>query len=321
MSISSLGAAEVPVGSLGGDSVSEGGSADSLFIRDIHERREQKRQELEKGDTESDDDEAGGLIHDLLRHFRYCCANRKKGRFASSSPAAAAAAANGGPAVLAAAAGKGPARAKTYSVSGSSSSSSTATRNALVDKYIGDKAHLVAWRIVLGQAAGHRRGLAPGEGPSWGAPGEPGGPPILTSNKAAWAACTWCVRLENNERMTGKMIGEILAAAETQKGTLDIMHAIEETVQFKTLLFVRRVDGPNPEDVLGDFNSMFLEEIHQSPGRKGVSPGGAIYAVLHACRVVALYIRRHGELIDYAAFNVMPNEKELFPPSFMGFKS
>ncbi|XP_026192912.1 uncharacterized protein LOC34622955 [Cyclospora cayetanensis] len=185
MSVSSLGAAAVlPGGSSRSDSVSEGGSADSLFIRDIHDRRERKRLELEKELTDSDED-SGGFFHDLLRQFRHCCAGRKKSRLAYGEGAysgVATAAADG----FAAAVAKGPPRARTYSgsVTGShsGSSSSTATRSDLADKYIGDKAYM-------------------------------------------------------------------------------------------------------------------------------------------AIRIVGMYVRRHGELTEYAAFNVTPNEKELFPPSFLGFKT
>ncbi|OEH77903.1 hypothetical protein cyc_06887 [Cyclospora cayetanensis] len=328
MSVSSLGAAAVlPGGSSRSDSVSEGGSADSLFIRDIHDRRERKRLELEKELTDSDED-SGGFFHDLLRQFRHCCAGRKKSRLAYGEGAysgVATAAADG----FAAAVAKGPPRARTYSgsVTGShsGSSSSTATRSDLADKYIGDKAYMVTWRIVLGQPAGSLRAPMRGEGALSAEP------PTLTPNQAGWAACAWCVRLENNERMSGRMIGELFLAAESQRASVDVAHAVKESSQFQTLHFSRRIDGPNIEDVMGDFNGMYLEEIEQPAslakgGGGGKEPsrgaaGVAIYAVLQAIRIVGMYVRRHGELTEYAAFNVTPNEKELFPPSFLGFKT
>ena len=232
MSVSSLGAA-VPAAYEETVSASDGGSVDSLFIADIHERREDKRRQLEAEETDSDEGDRG-IINDLLRHFRHCCASRKKGRYA---PAAAATAAASAPSAAAAAAAstlaaatKGPTRAQTYSVSGSSSSSSSssssAARSTFVDRYMSDLAHVVQWRILLG---------APG------APGALGGPPSLTTNQAAWAACRWCACIENNEKMCSKMLSYLLLAAEQQKAAVDISHAIKETPDFKCILFSRKL--------------------------------------------------------------------------------
>ncbi|KAL8426626.1 hypothetical protein Efla_005883 [Eimeria flavescens] len=324
MSVSSLGAAAGPAGALSEDSVSEGGSADSLFIKDIHERRELKRQELEADGSNSGDDGEGGLLHDLLRHFRHCCASRRKGRFAPAAAAAAApaAAANGLAAAAGAVVGARPQRARTYSASGSgsssSSSSSSAARSSQADKYMPDKAQLVAWRVVMGQGGpGGRR--QDGEGLlGLGAPGLPWSPTTLTANQAAWAACSWCVKLENNEKMTGRLISDIVSAAETQKAAVDVLHAVKETTQFGTIEFVRRIDGQEPEDVLGDFNSLYEGELK---AHQRAATGAAVYAVLQAARVVAMFVRQHGELTEVAAFNIMPTEKERFPPSVLGFNS
>ncbi|KAL8449766.1 hypothetical protein Emag_003520 [Eimeria magna] len=324
MSVSSLGAAAGPVGSLSGETVSEGGSADSLFIRDIHERRELKRQELEGGDSDSGNEGGGGFFHDLLKHFRHCCASRRKGRFApaaaSAAAAAPAAAANGLAAAAATVKGR-PHRARTYSASGSSSSSSSSSstdaRSAVADKYIADKAHLVSWRVVLGQQ-GPAGARWVGEDGGFG--GGPSGGPFynMTPAQAAWAACSWCVRLENNEKITGRLIKDLIEEALSQKAAVDVLHAVKETTHFGSLEFVRRVDGVEPEDVLGDFNGLYDQEVRPE---NQTAAGAAVYAVLQAARVMSLFVRRHGELIECSAFNVVPTEKERFPPSVIGFNS
>ncbi|KAL8429799.1 hypothetical protein ACSSS7_006322 [Eimeria intestinalis] len=325
-----LGAAAGPVGSLSGETVSEGGSADSLFIRDIHERRELKRQEIEGGgDSESGNEGGGGFLHDLLKHFRHCCASRRKGRFAPTAASAAASApgnAATGLAAAAASAVKGrPHRARTYSASGSSSSSSSSSsstdaRTAVADQYIPDKAHLISWRVVLGQR-GPAGARWVGEEEGYGGVG--GGPLgaafyNITPSQAAWAACRWCVRLENNEKMTGRLIEELVEEGFAQKAAVDVLHAVKETTQFGALGFVRRVDGVEAEDVLGDFNGLYDREVR--PDTQATA-GAAVYAVLQAARVVGLFVRRHGELIECSAFNVNPIEKERFPPSVIGFNT
>ncbi|KAL8446205.1 hypothetical protein Emed_005160 [Eimeria media] len=321
-----LGAAAGPVGSLSGETVSEGGSADSLFIRDIHERRELKRQELEGGDSDSGNDGGGGLLHDLLKHFRHCCASRRKGRFAPANAASAAAAgpaaaANGLAAAAAAVKGR-PHRARTYSASGSgssssSSSSSTDARSAVADKYIADKAHLVSWRVVLGQQ-GPAGARWVGEEGGFGGGASGAAFYNMTPAQAAWAACSWCVRLENNEKMTGRLIEDLIDEGFAQKAAVDVLHAVKETTRFGNLEFVRRVDGVEAEDVLGDFNGLYDQEVRPE---NQTAAGAAVYAVLQAARVVGLFVRRHGELIECSAFNVIPTEKERFPPSVIGFNS
>ncbi|KAL8274610.1 hypothetical protein Esti_001439 [Eimeria stiedai] len=140
----------------------------------------------------------------------------------------------------------------------------------------------------------------------------------MSPAQAAWAACSWCVRLENNEKITGRLIEELVDEGFAQKAAVDVLHAVKETTQFGSLEFIRRVDGVEAEDVLGDFNGLYDREVRPE---NQVAAGAAVYAVLQAARVMGLFVRRHGELIECSAFNVVPTEKERFPPSVLGFNS
>lgn len=321
-------------------SVSEGGTVDSFVIRNIHLKRDRARR------GEDPDEEEGGFFSSFVSTFKHCCAPSSRKRINDTGG-------EGGPGGLGAGglgigagrlsatgagvgamssskalllyggvrgkAGGGGKRSPTYGSSSSSSTSSSAASTGMRGGGGGGgRGHqngeeneglrkLISWRIT--DTSGASRTV------------------VLTTEQAGWACLVWSVRLENSERMSGRMLGEILLGAEQQKRDVDLANALKTTPQLQTIDLLRRLEGRVMEDIVGDFSGAILEaqkkmrEIGYDAEEGNSATGGAVYMVVSKIRVLGLYARRQGEFLDVAVFDPLPSEEDPFPPSFLGFKT
>ncbi|EPR64984.1 hypothetical protein TGRUB_200460 [Toxoplasma gondii RUB] len=279
--------------------VSQEGTVDSFIIRNIHSKRERARR------GEDPDGADRGFFQVFVSSFKHCCApatrkavNEKtyqsQGRRKEPDCLKADPAGN----LL-----YGGKRAATYTA-GSSSSSSVSQDEAegeTVPKSGGRLTSVaVAWRI--NDTAGASRSV------------------VLTSAQAAWAALVWCVRLENSERMSGRMLAEILLGAEQQRREVDLNLCLKNTPQFQSVELLRNIEGRVMEDLLGDFSGTLNEAVRDAGENGGDASSAAVYMIVSKIRVLGLYARKQGEFLDLSVFDPSPSEEDFFPPSFVGFK-
>ncbi|PFH34411.1 hypothetical protein BESB_064420 [Besnoitia besnoiti] len=288
-------------------SVSEGGTADSFVIRNVHTKRERARR--------GEDPDAGerGFFQTFFASFKQCCApsTRKNMNWKGSQGTGADGFGRKGAGALQGRSATshllyGGKRAATYT-DGSSSSSSvtrgkteggTLNRSQIDDKF---QPAGVSWRIT--DATGASRTV------------------VLTSAQAAWAALVWCVRLENSERMSGRMVAEILLGAEQQKRELDLNFCLRSTVQFQSIELLRKLEGRVMEDLLGDFSGTLTDVVRGAHSEGADASTAGVYMIISKVRVLGLYARKQGEFVDLAVFDPAPSEEDDFPPCFVGFRS
>ncbi|PHJ25133.1 hypothetical protein CSUI_001014 [Cystoisospora suis] len=312
-------------------SVSEGGTVDSFVIRNIHLKRDRARR------GEDPDEDEGGFFSTFVSTFKHCCApsSRKHmngradgmggdgtgmglGIGAGRLSATGGGVSNSKALLLYGGVRKGGGkRTPTYGSSSSSTSSSSAStgrlgggRNAMNENGGGGEENealrrLISWRIT--DTSGASRTV------------------VLTTEQAGWACLVWSVRLENSERMSGRMLGEILLGAEQQKRDVDLSNALKTTPQLQAIDLLRRLEGRVMEDIVGDFSGAIMEtqkklrDIGYDEDDNSAT-GGAVYMVISKIRVLGLYARKQGEFLDVAIFDPLPSEEDPFPPSFLGFK-
>ncbi|CBZ54048.1 conserved hypothetical protein [Neospora caninum Liverpool] len=279
--------------------VSQEGTVDSFIIRNIHTKRERARR------GEDPDGSDRGFFQAFVASFKQCCAPsgrkgvngkgqgdiRKKGANDVQS---------GEPPKNLLYGGK---RAATYTEGSSSSSSASQgeTEGGTVPKSGARLASVaVSWRI--NDTTGASRTV------------------VLTSAQAAWATLVWCVRLENSERMSGRMLAEILLGAEQQRREVDLNLCLKNTPQFQSVELLRKVEGRVMEDLLGDFSGTLNDVTRAANGEGGDASSAGVYMIVSKIRVLGLYARKQGEFLDLSVFDPSPSEQDFFPPSFVGFR-
>eukprot|EP00922_Rhytidocystis_sp_ex-Travisia-forbesii_P025360 GHVS01037222.1.p1 GENE.GHVS01037222.1~~GHVS01037222.1.p1 ORF type:complete len:229 (-),score=54.61 GHVS01037222.1:107-793(-) len=132
---------------------------------------------------------------------------------------------------------------------------------------------------------------------------------LLSEEQLCWCVALWTLRMERSERMNRKMIGELLLGAEQQNKRVDINMVFLNEKLFFPLDCVRCIQVRRLEDVMGDLIEMF----------DLVGPSGTVYAILSRQRVMGMYARKQGEILDIAVFDPQPPDDAA--SSFVGFDS
>eukprot|EP00922_Rhytidocystis_sp_ex-Travisia-forbesii_P006666 GHVS01009689.1.p2 GENE.GHVS01009689.1~~GHVS01009689.1.p2 ORF type:complete len:438 (-),score=96.65 GHVS01009689.1:1710-2963(-) len=263
-------------------------SVDSFVDRDVHERKEAAANRRKtKGEK------TFGPWEEIMETFRACCvpASRKLMR---AQGAEGEGKKEEEDAKLLSFMNKMHPAGSTSSSDASSTDGSSETTTVPGEEEEEGSGTTVTWRIELQQP------------PTFDKP--------LSTEQLQWCIADWARRVETSEQMKGRMLIELLTAAQRQKKKVDIEMVFLNEKQFLPLEFVRCIEVRVLEDVLGDLMDMFDQ----------MGSTGGVYAILSKERVLGMYARKQGDVMDVVVFDPRPSEEEEETgggPAFIGFST